>query len=150
MSPRQGRPFEEKTKSGRLEIRISSEEEKILDFCTTKTGKNRAEIVRQGIREVYRTLCDEQDCFQDEILDLKTSISCPWCDTNNRIVVYDYEVGCQNYDKGENGMGDEIEHNIECDDFVCAACGKHFLFEGTIWEYPIGTIEQKNYRTEMK
>ena len=54
MSPK-GRPTNN-PKKGRLEIRTSEEEEKMLEYCCKQTGKTRTEIVREGIREVYDKL----------------------------------------------------------------------------------------------
>lgn len=54
MSPK-GRPTNN-PKKGRLEIRTSEEEEKMLDFCCKTTGMSRADIVRQGIKKVYDEL----------------------------------------------------------------------------------------------
>lgn len=55
MSPRTGRPTNN-PKKGRFEIRTSEEEEEMLNYCCEKTGKTRTEIVREGIREVYKKL----------------------------------------------------------------------------------------------
>lgn len=55
MSPRTGRPTNN-PKRGRLEIRTSEDEEKMLEYCCKITGNNRTDIIRQGIREVYNKL----------------------------------------------------------------------------------------------
>lgn len=34
-------------------IRMSEEDIMILDYCVKKTGKTKADIIREGIREVY-------------------------------------------------------------------------------------------------
>jgi len=54
MSPK-GRPTDN-PKKGRLEIRTSEEEERMLEYCCEVTGKNRTDIVRIGIRKVYEDL----------------------------------------------------------------------------------------------
>lgn len=54
MSPK-GRPTDN-PKKGRFEIRTSEEEEMMLNYCCEKTGKNRTDIVRIGIRKVYEEL----------------------------------------------------------------------------------------------
>jgi len=52
LSPK-GRPTEDpKTLSTR--IRLSEEDMKRLDFCVKETGLNRSEVIRQGIRAIYR------------------------------------------------------------------------------------------------
>jgi len=37
-------------------IRMSEEDIMILDYCVEKTGKTKAEIIRDGIRKVYAEL----------------------------------------------------------------------------------------------
>lgn len=55
MSPRTGRPTSDpKTLSTR--IRLSDEDVKRLEYCCEKTGLKKAEIIRQGIKEVYEKL----------------------------------------------------------------------------------------------
>lgn len=54
MSPK-GRPTDN-PKTGRFEIRISSAEEEMLDYCCQITGKKRTDIVRMGIAKVYNEL----------------------------------------------------------------------------------------------
>lgn len=54
MSPK-GRPTDD-PKTERLEMRISSQDIKKLDFCCEKTGKRRAEIIRMGIQKIYEEL----------------------------------------------------------------------------------------------
>lgn len=54
MSPK-GRPTNN-PKTGRLEIRISEEEKEMLDYCCKTIEKNRADIIRIGIRKVYDEL----------------------------------------------------------------------------------------------
>ncbi len=58
MSPR-GRPTTA-PKIGRFEIRITAEEEKMLEYCQKQTGKTKAEIVRAGIRRIYEDVRSEQ------------------------------------------------------------------------------------------
>ncbi|MCM1509082.1 MAG: hypothetical protein NC177_18380 [Ruminococcus flavefaciens] len=55
MSPRTGRPTDDpKTLSTR--IRLSAEDVEMLEYCANKTGKTKAEIIRQGIRVIYESL----------------------------------------------------------------------------------------------
>lgn len=54
MSPK-GRPTDDpKTLSTR--IRLSENDIKMLEYCSSKTGKTKAEIIRIGIKEVYESL----------------------------------------------------------------------------------------------
>lgn len=52
MSPKMGRPTDA-PKKNRLELRLSDKDIEILDHCCEQTGQSKAEVIRQGIREVY-------------------------------------------------------------------------------------------------
>lgn len=47
-----GRPTED-PKRHETRIRMSDEDVKLLQICCEKTGLTKAEVIRQGIREVY-------------------------------------------------------------------------------------------------
>lgn len=55
MSPRTGRPTDN-PKRHETRIRMSDEDVELLEYCSKITGKTKAEIIRQGIREVYLKL----------------------------------------------------------------------------------------------
>lgn len=55
MSPRTGRPTDD-PKILNTRIRLSEYDVKLLEFCAEKTGLTKAEIIRQGIKEVYEKL----------------------------------------------------------------------------------------------
>lgn len=52
MSPRKGRPTVD-PKTHETRIRMSDEDVRILEECCKITGMTKAEVIRQGIREVY-------------------------------------------------------------------------------------------------
>lgn len=52
MSPRTGRPTNN-PKKHENRIRMSDEDIEILEYCCKVTGKTKADIIREGIREVY-------------------------------------------------------------------------------------------------
>jgi len=52
MSPRTGRPTDD-PKKHETRIRMSDEDVRILEWCCKATGLSKAEVIRQGIREVY-------------------------------------------------------------------------------------------------
>lgn len=52
MSPRTGRPTTE-PKKHETRIRMSDEDIEILEYCCKATGRTKADIIREGIREVY-------------------------------------------------------------------------------------------------
>lgn len=55
MSPRTGRPTDDPKKLN-TRIRLSEEDVKRLEYCAEKTGLTKAEIIRQGIKDVYEKL----------------------------------------------------------------------------------------------
>lgn len=55
MSPRTGRPTED-PKRHETRIRMSDEDIRILEYCCEVTGRTKADIIREGIREVYAKL----------------------------------------------------------------------------------------------
>jgi predicted DNA-binding protein len=55
LSPRTGRPTED-PKRHETRIRMSDEDIKILEYCCEVTGRTKADIIREGIREVYAKL----------------------------------------------------------------------------------------------
>lgn len=52
MSPRTGRPTTD-PKKHETRIRMSDEDVRILEECCRLTGMTKADVIRQGIREVY-------------------------------------------------------------------------------------------------
>ena len=52
MSPRTGRPTTD-PKKHETRIRMSDEDVRLLTICCEKTGMSKADVIRQGIREVY-------------------------------------------------------------------------------------------------
>lgn len=52
MSPRTGRPTDD-PKRHETRVRMSDEDVRILEKCCKATGLTKAEVIRQGIREVY-------------------------------------------------------------------------------------------------
>ena len=52
MSPRTGRPTTD-PKTHDTRIRMSDEDVRLLEICCQKTGLSKADVIRQGIREVY-------------------------------------------------------------------------------------------------
>lgn len=41
-------------------IRMSEEDIMILDYCAEATGKTKADIIREGIRKIYRELKEKE------------------------------------------------------------------------------------------
>lgn len=55
MSPRTGRPTDN-PKKHETRIRMSDEDIEILEYCCRETRKSKADIIREGIREVYEKI----------------------------------------------------------------------------------------------
>lgn len=55
MTPRTGRPTDDR-KGERFEIRLSETDLAKLEYCKERTGMTRAQIIRQGISELYDRL----------------------------------------------------------------------------------------------
>ena len=52
MTPKRGRPTTD-PKRHETRIGMSDEDVKLLEICCQKTGLSKADVIRQGIREVY-------------------------------------------------------------------------------------------------
>lgn len=50
-----GRPTQS-PKTNQLRIRMSDEDMNILNICSEKTGMNKADVVREGIKKVYQDI----------------------------------------------------------------------------------------------
>lgn len=59
MSPRMGRPTAD-PKTKQMPIRFSQEDIRKLEYCSEKTGKSQAEIVRIGVDKVYKELKEKE------------------------------------------------------------------------------------------
>ena len=55
ISPRTGRPTDNPKKT-RLELRLSDDDTRKLEYCYQKTGLSKAEILRHGLDLVYQSL----------------------------------------------------------------------------------------------
>ena len=55
MSPRTGRPTSD-PKKHETRIRMSDSELEMLEYCCKTSGLSKAEVIRQGIKEMYEKL----------------------------------------------------------------------------------------------
>lgn len=55
-----GRPHSINPKRHEKRIRMSDDEVEILEYCCIRTGKTQSDIIRDGIRNVYEKLKNEQ------------------------------------------------------------------------------------------
>ena len=58
MSPRTGRPTDN-PKKHETRIRMSDNDVEMLEYCCKVTGMTKADVIRQGIKEVYIKLKKE-------------------------------------------------------------------------------------------
>ena len=73
------------------------------------------------------------------------TIHCPYCDNVISQNWSDYVVSSDIID--ERGMGAEIEHEIECEEFECPECHQSFKVSGSVWEYPAGSYNHHELHT---
>ncbi len=55
LSPRTGRPTDDPKKIS-MPVRLSEDDIRRLEYCSDKTGKSKAEIIRIGIKKVYNEI----------------------------------------------------------------------------------------------
>lgn len=55
LSPRTGRPTDN-PKNKPMPVRLSESDIEKLEYCSNKTGKSKAEIIRMGIDKVYNEI----------------------------------------------------------------------------------------------
>lgn len=56
MSPRTGRPKSEDAKRLVVRVRMNNEEAEMLDYCCKAENKDRSELIRSLIAELYKGL----------------------------------------------------------------------------------------------
>lgn len=55
-----GRPTDA-PKTHRVDVRLSEEDKKMLDYCIARTGMSAPEVARKGINNLYRQLKKNED-----------------------------------------------------------------------------------------
>lgn len=55
MTAKMGRPTDD-PKRNETRIRMTDEDVRILEFCSKELGKTKTDIIRMGIREVYKNV----------------------------------------------------------------------------------------------
>lgn len=55
MSAKMGRPTND-PKTIHTMIRLSEKDLQMLEYCVSETGKTKAEIIREGIKAIYRRI----------------------------------------------------------------------------------------------
>lgn len=57
--PRTGRPTND-PKTVSVRIRLSESDQMKLEYCSSTTGKTKAEIIREGIEKTYQELREQE------------------------------------------------------------------------------------------
>lgn len=55
MTAKMGRPTED-PKRHETRIRMTDEDLRILEYCSNKLGKTKSDVIRLGIREIYKNV----------------------------------------------------------------------------------------------
>ena len=71
-------------------------------------------------------------------------ICCDRCGKITRIPKEEFDFNSYVYDRGENGMGEEIEYSHE-GGLVCGHCGNEIFFRMFGYEYPVGAFCYENF-----
>ena len=53
---KRGRPPKDDSRDNQYRIRLSDQELEQLEYCVKKTGKTKAEIIREGIAKTYQAI----------------------------------------------------------------------------------------------
>lgn len=75
-------------------------------------------------------------------------INCPHCGLEITENWAQYVVSSDVID-GDRGMGAEVEHSVECDNYECPHCHKSFSVSGSVWEYPEGMYNDHELHTSV-
>lgn len=55
MTAKMGRPTDD-PKRHETRIRMTDEDLRILEYCSSKLGKTKSDVIRMGIREIYKNV----------------------------------------------------------------------------------------------
>lgn len=162
-----GRPPKENSRDKQYRIRLNDEEDEMLSFCSEEIGKAKSDIFRKALKAYYENAkymkndlgsktessdlayeeYDEYDKYEDCDMGgtlLKRAIECPYCGVANNIDFAEYS---ETY-KDERQMGPEVEHYFDVEDCHCEECKKRFRVHGSIWEYPLGALNEEDISVE--
>ena len=137
-----GRPSVDDKRTNQYRVLMNDQEDRMLDYCSRKTGKPKSQIFRDGIEVLYQQIqLNEVVEEYDDHISLKRVVKCPFCGASNAIDFEDYITDELSY---ERQMGPEIEHAFFCEDYKCESCGKPFTVAGSIHEYPVGAYDSEH------
>ncbi len=146
-----GRPPKDNSRDKQYRVRLNDSEDRILQYVSTMTGKQKSEIFRNSLEDYYNKIrvqeviqADEYDDWDTGHISLKRVIDCPYCGSANKC---DFEDECEtSYD--ERAMGEEITYNFNWESYECCNCGKLMSITGYICEYPAGAYNYEDINVE--
>lgn len=145
-----GRPKKDDSRDKQYRVRLNSEEDSMLKYASSKTGKLKSEIFRHALVDYYNKvrLIDSNDCYEiddsDDHISLKRVIECPFCGFANLVDFSDYA----SESKCERQMGPEFTYEFDVEDYECEQCDRKFHISGYICEYPFGAFNSENIKVE--
>lgn len=147
-----GRPPKDNSRDKQYRVRLNESEDRILQYVSTMTGKQKSEIFRNALEDYYNKVRVQEAIQADEEFDdwdtghisLKRVIDCPYCGEANKCDFEDdYEPS---YD--DRAMGEEITYNFDWESYECCNCGKAIRISGYICEYPVGAYNYEDINVE--
>ena len=147
-----GRPPKDNSRDKQYRVRLNESEDKILQYVSETTGKQKSEIFRNALEDYYNKVRVQEAIQADEEFDdwdtghisLKRVIDCPYCGAANKC---DFEEDCESWSE-ERQMGEEITYHFEWDWYECSICGKKMRIYGDICEYPVGAYNYEDITVE--
>lgn len=141
-----GRPKKHDSRDKQYRVRLNANEDKMLSYASSATGKQKSEIFRQALVEYYQNILVNELNSEDGDFEwndrggisLKRVIECPYCEARNGI---DFEDYCSESIDEDRQMGDEITYSFDITNYKCVSCGNVFRIVGFICEYPIGAFD---------
>ena len=148
-----GRPPKDNSRDKQYRVRLNDEEDSMLSYVCSLTGKQKSEIFRNALEDYYHKI-RIQETNQDEQYDedwdtghisLKRIIDCPYCKAKNRC---DFEDECDVCEDEDRPMGSEITYSFDWHNYTCCSCGKDMHIYGYICEYPVGAYNYEDISVE--
>ena len=147
-----GRPPKDNSRDKQYRVRLNESEDRILQYVSEMTGKQKSEIFRNALEDYYNKVRVQEAIQADAEFDdwdtghisLKRVIDCPYCGAANKC---DFEEEYEpSYD--ERPMGEEITYNFDWESYECSSCGKIIHISGYICEYPAGAYNYEDINVE--
>ena len=150
-----GRPPKDNSRDKQYRVRLNDDEDSMLSYVSTLTGKQKSEIFRNALEDYYHKVrineanqeAQFEEAWDTGHISLKRIIDCPHCGAANRC---DFEDECDVYEDESRPMGCEITYNFDWNNYECSNCGKKMHITGYICEYPIGAYNFEHISIEKE